>query len=232
MRNKALEGVVALNMIGAKDGQALRLQRNFQLIFCDGHLVIRKWVGAINGGEEVHHFLLLGKLIQHALAQRGRRPSARGRSQIESRELSYLHRSQIGSHGLAGAVVPTRGGTARPAGDKVTIRYHDEGVIGRNDDVIKRLGRRRIVAGEPARRAIGLAGHQRTGLGFFPANLAPGGADRPRAAAIANHQLKLRAGRNLLSKAQAQLAGGLAELSHPRRTLCGHTPGHHRPAQI
>ena len=230
MRDKALEGVVALDVVGAKDGQALRLQRDLQLIFRDDHLIIHKWIRAIEGGEEVHHFLLLDKFIQHAIAQLSRRPSARGRSQGEAGKLTYLDRRQVGGHGLAGAVVPARGGTARPAGDKVTIRYHDEGIIGRNDDVIECLGRRSIVAGEPARRAIGLAGHQRTGLGFFPADLAPGGADWPRAAAIANHQLKLRACRNLFCETQAQLPGGLAEFSYPWRTLCGHAPGHHRLA--
>ena len=32
MGNEALEGVVALDVVGAKDGEALRLQWNLQLI--------------------------------------------------------------------------------------------------------------------------------------------------------------------------------------------------------
>ena len=232
MRDKALEGVVSLHMVGSKDRKPLRFERNLQLIFRDDHLVIRKRVGAINGGKEVHHLLLLGKFIQHPLAQRGWSPSPSGRAQGKTGKLTYLHRSQVGGHGLAGTVMPARGGAARPAGDEVAIRHNDKGIIGRNDDVIERLFRRCIVAGEPARRAIGLASHQRAGLGFFPTNLAPGGADGARATAIANNQLKLRPGGDIIGKAQAQLTRRLAELCHPRCALRGHAPGHHRPAQI
>ena len=158
MSDEPLEDVVTLDVVGTEDGQALGLQRDFQLIIGDDHLVIGEGILTKETGKEVQHLLLLSKLIQHQLLEAGWRPGTHVAAQGDFHVFAYLHCGEVGRHWVRDAVVPACHGTTRTAaGDQRAVGDHDERIIRGDVDIEGGLLTRGVITREPARCAVRLA---------------------------------------------------------------------------
>ena len=216
MGDEAFPGVVAADVVGAEDGQALRLEGDLEVVLGDDDGVGVEGVRAEQLGVEREHAGLVGELLAGGVAQRGRHPGTDGYGGALLREqqrhvVADLDGGQVGGHRVADAVVPGRTGAGGLPRHERAVDGDDVRVVGGDDDLVQRLLVRGVVAGEPAGCAVGLRGDERAVLQFLPAEGAPRRADGPRRAGVADGQGELRVDGDLLREGDAELPAGLAE---------------------
>ena len=204
MGDQALPGVLAVGVVAAEHAHALGFEGDLHILVRDHHGVFRKGVGAEELRVDLDHLRLLAEILVDQLTDplgvlRALGEPAEHRdglatelrtAEVDSLKGADVHRGQVGGHGIVG-FKHTSGVVA------LAVLLH-QGAVGDGGDVPvggdgyaeHRLFVRRIVAGEPAGGAIGLACHQGSAVGFLPANLAPLGAQRARVAAVLDGQVK------------------------------------------
>jgi hypothetical protein len=190
VRNEPLCLAMPVAVVGAEDRNALRLKRNLEVVVRhhDG-VTRRERIRSEQLDEELHHVGLAAEVVievaAQALWQCGIHRDGRLRQPM-CLVFADLQGHQIRRRRLGLFVGPGRHRGAGAARLQLAVGHCAVGILGADLDAVAGLGTRMVVAGEPGRGAVGLAGHQCSSGELLESDFPPKGSDGPGSTRVAH----------------------------------------------
>ncbi len=164
VRDQPLRAAAAVAVVGAEDRNPLCLKGNLEIVLGHHHgVAVGQRVGAEQLDEQLHHLRLTAEVVievvPQAIRQRGLHRHRR-LGQLVDAVHADLQGDQIGRRRLGLFVGPHGLCRTHPTRHQLAVGDRPVRTVGADLDAVAGLGAGVVVAREPRRRAVGLAGHQ------------------------------------------------------------------------